>query len=85
MAKILILVELLQLLRVTGKPIYCSAIYAAIIFIFGVIFGESITTVLISTAIGFVLSTAYFYFLDIYSDSGYYWIILVLGLLIGFV
>ena len=85
MAKVLILVALLRLLRVTGKPFYCSAIYAAIIFIFGIIFGESITAVLISTGIGFVLSSAYFYFLDMYQDSSYYWVILILGLIIGFV
>jgi len=85
MIKIIILVALLQLLRVTGKPIYCSAIYTGIIFIFGIFFGESVTAVLFSTALGFALSTAYFYLLDMYSDSGYYWVILIVGLLIGFI
>jgi hypothetical protein len=83
--KIVILVALLQLLKVTGKPFYCSVIYAAILFLFGFIFGESITDTLLAAAIGFVLSTAYFYLLHTFSDSGFYWFILIFGLLIGLI
>jgi len=85
MINIIILIALLQLLRVTGKPLYCSAIYAVLIFIFGLVFGDSITAVLISTAIGFALSTAYFNLLDMFSDSGFYWLILIVGLFIGLI
>lgn len=85
MIKIIILVALLQILRVTGKPIYCSAIYASIIFIFSLILGESITAVLLGTTIGFVLSTVYFYLLDRFNDSGFYWPILIVGLFIGLI
>jgi len=35
--KIILLLGLLQLLRVTGKLIYCSGIYAGFIIIFGVL------------------------------------------------
>jgi len=85
MVKIIILVALLQLLKATGKPIYCSAIYAAIIFIFGILFTGSLTAVLFSTVLGFALSTVYFYLLDMYSDTGYYWVIFVVGFLIVFI
>ena len=85
MIKIVILLGLLQLLRVTGKPILCSSIYAVLIFIFGLLFGGPFTDVLLFTAIGFILSTVYFYLLDMFSDSGFYWLILIVGLLIGLI
>ena len=83
--KILLLLGLLQLLRVTGKPIYCSGIYAGLILIFGLLVGNPFLTVLLSTAIGFALSTIYFYLLHMFSESGFYWLILIVGLLIGLV
>jgi hypothetical protein len=83
--KIILLLGLLQLLRVTGKPIYCSGIYAGIILIFGLLTGNPFLAVLLSTAIGFALSTAYFYLLHMFSESGFYWLILIVGLFIGLV
>jgi hypothetical protein len=81
--KILLLLGLLQLLRVTGKPIYCSGIYAGFILIFGLFLGNPFLNVLLFAAIGFVLSTIYFYLLHMFSDSWFYWLILIVGLLIG--
>jgi hypothetical protein len=83
--KILLLLGLLQLLRVTGKPLYCSGIYAGLIFIFGLFLGNPFLNILLNTAIGFALSTAYFYLLHMFSDSGFYWLILIAGLLIGLI
>jgi hypothetical protein len=83
--KILLLLGLLQLLRVTGKPIYCSGIYAGFILIFGLFLGNPFLNVLLFAAIGFVLSTIYFYLLHMFSDSWFYWLILIVGLSIGLV
>ena len=83
--KILLLLGLLQLLRVTGKPIYCSGIYAGFILIFGLFLGNPLLNVLLFAAIGFVLSTIYFYLLHMFSDSWFYWLILIEGLSIGLV
>jgi hypothetical protein len=83
--KILLLLGLLQLLRVTGKPIYCSGIYAGFILIFGLFLGSPFLNVLLFAAIGFVLSTIYFYLLHMFSDSWFYWLILIVGLSIGLV
>jgi hypothetical protein len=83
--KILLLLGLLQLLRVTGKPIYCSGIYAGFILIFGLLTGIPFITVLLTTAIGFALSTVYFYLLHMFSESWFYWLILIVGLLIGLI
>ena len=83
--KILLLVGLYQLLRATGKPIYCSGIYAGFILFFGLMIGNPFIAVLLATAIAFALSTAYFYLLHMFSESGFYWPILIVGLLIGLV
>ena len=83
MLKIILLLALLQLLRITGKPIVCSGIYAGLILIMGFFMGNPFFDVLLSTAIGFVLSTVYFYLLHLFSESGFYWLILVVGLAVG--
>lgn len=79
--KIILLLGLLQLLKVTGKPIYCSGIYAGFIIIFGLFSGNPFITVLLSTTIGFTLSTVYFYLLHMLGESGFYWLILIVGLI----
>ena len=85
MLKIIILLALLQLLRITGKPIVCSGIYAALVFLMGFFMNNPLFDVLLFTAIGFVLSTVYFYLLHMFSESVFYWLILVVGLVIGLV
>ena len=81
--KILLLLGLLQLLRVTGKPIHCSSIYAGFILISGFFLGNPFLTILFYATIGFALSTIYFYLLHTFSDSWFYWLILIVGLFIG--
>lgn len=83
--KILLLLGLLQLLRVTGKPIYCSIIYALFILIFSLLIGNPLIHALLITAISFALSTVYFYLLHMFSESIFYWPILIVGLLIGLI
>ena len=85
MLKIIILLALLQLLRITGKPIVCSGIYAGLVFLMGFFMNNPLFDVLLFTAIGFVLSTVYFYLLHMFSESVFYWLILVVGLVIGLV
>lgn len=80
---VIILLCLLQLLRVTGKPFLCSGIYVGFYFVFGLIVGEPFLIHLLLSSIGFVWSSVYFYLLDRYSDSHWYWLILLVGLLIG--
>ena len=83
--KIILLLALLQLLRITGKPIVCSGIYAGLILIMGFFMGMPLSDVLLSTSIGLVLSTIYFYLLHMFSESGFYWLILIGGLIVGLV
>jgi hypothetical protein len=83
--KIIILIGLLKLLDVSNKPLLCSGIYAGIVFLLGLMFGASFLPVIVSTGIAFALSTAYFFLLNYFSESWYYWPILVIGLFIGMV
>ena len=85
MIKIVILIALLKLLDITGKPLLCSGIYTGMILAFSTVTGGPFLAVIISTVLGFVLSTAYFALLDYFNESGYYWIIMIVGLLIGLV
>lgn len=83
--KIILLLALLQLLRITGKSIVCSGIYAGLILIMGFFMGMPLSDVLLSTSIGLVLSTIYFYLLHMFSESGFYWLNLIGGLIVGLV
>ena len=83
--KILVLVSLIKLLLVTEQPILCAGIYTAIRFIFSLIFGFPFLAVLIGSAIGFGLAFLYFWLLDRFRETGVFWIVLILGLVIGLV
>lgn len=86
MIKVIILIGLIKLLVETNKPFLCAIIYAAITLIFSMCFSAAIIPVLIATGIGFVLSLIYFWLLNYFVDSLLiFWVILVLGLLIGLV
>ncbi len=81
----LILVALVQLLVRTEKPELCAAIYTALMLIFGLAFGSSILNILISTVISGILSYIYFWLLSKTLNTTNFWIVLVVGLVIGFV
>ena len=83
--KIFILIGLLKLLDVTGKPFLCSGIYGCLVFVFSLMFGTGITEALLITAISTALAALYFWLLDYFNDGFAYWGILVGGLLIGLV
>lgn len=83
--KIIFLVGLIQLLYKSEKPFLCSGIYAGLIFVFSLALGSGLVAALITTVIGFVLASAYFWLLNEFSDGPLHWGILIGGLLIGLV
>jgi hypothetical protein len=86
MIKVIILIGLIKLLVETNKPILCASIYAAVVLIFSMCFSVALIPVLIATGISFVLALIYFWLLNYFVDSILiFWVILVLGLLIGLV
>jgi hypothetical protein len=72
--KILLLIGLMQLLLKTESPGLCAGIYAAIVFIFSLI---------VDTAVSGVLAFIYFWLLDRFRDTFTFWIIFVVGLVLG--
>ena len=88
MIHILILALLIKLLLVTESPIICSTIYTTLTFLIGIfmVYDGQIPFValLIATAIRFGLSTLYFWMLN-KVDGILWWVIMILGILIGLV
>lgn len=83
--KVAILVALLKILNITGKPFLCSGIYAVFVFIFSLLLGEEMVNALINFAFALVLASLYFWLLDRFNIGWQYWIILFGGLFIGLV
>lgn len=83
--KAVFLASLVKLLIATNKPLLCASIYVSLGFIFGLLLERPFAYVLLSTAISFVLALLYFWLLDRFEDSGMFWVILIVGLLIGIV
>jgi hypothetical protein len=86
MIKIAIIVALIRLLIVTGKPFLCSGIYVSAVLVYGLVTGVRSLDLLIATAVAFALGSLYFWLLDYLEDRVVlFWIIAVVGLLIGLV
>lgn len=83
--KILMLVGLIKLLLVTEKPMLCAGIYAGVAFLFSLLVGNPFLAVLIGSTIGFGLALLYFWLLNRFRDTGIFWVVLILGLVIGLV
>lgn len=83
--KAIFLASLVKLLIATNRPVLCAGIYVSLGFVFGLLLGRPFAYVLIGSAISFALALAYFWLLDRFEDSGLFWVILVVGLLIGIV
>ncbi|RPA51307.1 hypothetical protein EGC79_09325 [Shewanella vesiculosa] len=81
--KILLLIGLMQLLLKTESPGLCASIYAAIVFIFSLIVDVGFIDVIIGTAVSGVLAFIYFWLLDRFRDTFTFWIIFVVGLVLG--
>lgn len=81
----LILIALIQILLQTNKPFLCSGIYAAVAAILSLFLGQGLSGALVSGAFAFVLASLYFWLLDRFEGSFWWWIIAAGGLVIGVV
>ena len=85
MLKIILLVALIRLLIVTDKPLLCSGIYTAAVVLLSLAFRGPSLVILIAAPLAFAFSTLYFWLLSKLDDSLWWWVVLVLGLVIGLV
>jgi hypothetical protein len=83
--RIIILAALIRLLIATNNFWLCSGIYATLAAIGALIGGAGILGALISGAVALVLSSVYFWLLNRFEESFLFWIIMIVGLLIGVV
>jgi hypothetical protein len=83
--KIIVLVGLIRLLMATESPILCAALYAGVAVLLSLAAERELPIVLTTGTIGFCLAFAYFWMLDRMEGSGLYWVVLIVGLLIGMV
>ena len=83
--RLLVLVSLVRLLIVTNKPLLCTGIYAALVTVGTVVGGGGIVAVIMAGAIAFVSAGIYFWLLNRFDGSFLWWIIMVLGTVIGLV
>jgi hypothetical protein len=83
--KILILVALIKLVLATDKVMVCAAVYVGIAVLFSLAVGTPITRVAITAVVGFALAALYFFLLSRTQESGLFWVIAILGIVIGFV
>ena len=82
----LVLAAFIRLLIATDKPFLCSGLYAALVFVLGLIGGAKILFLLILTIVAFALASLYFWLLDrVEAGTPLWWVIAVVGLLIGLV
>jgi hypothetical protein len=84
--KAILIVALVRVLMLTDKPLLCSGLYTAVVFLLGMAFGAPMEALLIGAVIAFLLSSLYFWLLSRFEDSGLlWWVILIAGLVIGLV
>ena len=81
--KAFFIASLVKLLLETENPILCSALYASLAVGIGFMFGMQ--WVLVRGSISFALATPYFWLLNRFQGTDYFWLIFILGIAIGLV
>ncbi len=82
---VLILAGLIKLLLITENPFLCAGVYSGLRFLIALIFGYPLLPTLIASAISFALALLYFWLLNRFQGSAIFWLVLILGLVIGLV
>ena len=83
--KIPVVAALIKLLLETDKPLLCAGLYAVMASGLSLLFGHSLVATLVALAIRFGLAYAYFWLLARFQDSGVFWLIMILGIVVGLV
>ena len=83
--KALVLAALIKLLLATEKPVLCAGIYAVGVLLFMIGFGVPFGGQYVRVPIAFGLAWLYFAGLNATEGTKLFWVILILGLVIGMV
>ncbi|MBN1815734.1 MAG: hypothetical protein JW828_00145 [Sedimentisphaerales bacterium] len=83
--RIVILVALIRLLTATEQPFLCAGLYAGVRCLFAVAINGPSWSILVFGAVAFLLASLYFWLLDRFDETFWWWIIMVVGFGIGLV
>lgn len=81
--RILLILGLVKLLNITQNALLCAAIYSIIAAIFAMAAGTAWQAVLFNLCIMFVAAFIYFWALTKLEDSILWWVVFIIGLLLG--
>lgn len=82
---IILLAALIKVLQVTDNPILCAGIYAVFIFFIALFNSQTFGAIIITSIVAFLSAWLYFWLLSKLEGSFLWWIVLIVGLLIGFI
>jgi hypothetical protein len=87
--KLVFIVGLIRLLLATNNPVMCTSIYGTGHAILGSVLcltiNASLLPVLAMSSIAFVLALVYFWLLDRFEETMFFWLIMIGGLILGLV
>lgn len=83
--RILMLVGMIRLLIATDKPRLCAGIYGSFVTTGTLLSGQSLPAALIAGGLAFFLSGVYFWLLNRFDSGLLWWVVLILGFLIGLI
>lgn len=82
--KVFLVIALIKILMITDQPFLCSGLYAGLVLLLALAFGNAMQVALLAALIGFVLASIYFWLLSRFEGSGLlWWVILIAGLVVG--
>lgn len=85
LVSIVILVAMIKIAIMTDRPVICAAVYTGIRCLFALGLGGSWPHVLIFGTIAFVLAWVYFWLLCKTQETVWFWVVAIVGALIGLV
>jgi hypothetical protein len=84
--KVILLIGLIRLLIATKQPFVCSGLYAGVVLFFHLISGGGLLNSLFLAPVVFGLASLYFWLLARFESSFLlFWLIVIVGLIIGLV
>jgi hypothetical protein len=83
--RILVLIGMIRLLIATDRPRLCAGIYGSVAIVSALLSGESVPSALFVGLLAFLLSGVYFWLLKRFDGGLLWWVVLVVGFLIGLV
>lgn len=83
--KVVILVSMIKIALNTDRALMCAGIYTAIGLLFALLLGKGILFALIAGPIALLLAWLYFWLLTRTQESAVFWVIAIVGAVIGLV